>query len=73
MLIDRLKILWDKVILPDIRAGKQVVIVSHNHVLRGLIYMLKDVPEDFEQIESIPNAIPLIFELDNQFRVTKDF
>jgi len=56
MCVDRVKDIWLQKILPDMKAGENILIVAHNNVLRGLIKFLKQIP--ITECEKIPNGIP---------------
>jgi 2,3-bisphosphoglycerate-dependent phosphoglycerate mutase len=59
---------WETVIAPQIRAGKQVLIVAHGNSLRALIKYLDNV-SDADIVElNIPTARPLVYELDADLR-----
>jgi 2,3-bisphosphoglycerate-dependent phosphoglycerate mutase len=60
----RTSVFWDEVIVPQLRAGKRLLIVGHENNLRSLIKRLDNISnEDIINIE-LPRAIPLVFELD---------
>ena len=55
-------------IAPDLRAGRNVLVVAHGNSLRALVKML-DGMSDADIIEfNIPTAVPLVYELDEQLR-----
>lgn len=57
------------VIEKDMRAGRRVLIVSHGNSLRALVKHL-DAISDKDIVDlNIPTGIPLIYELDDGFRV----
>jgi 2,3-bisphosphoglycerate-dependent phosphoglycerate mutase len=54
---------WEKHILPDVRAGRNVLVVAHGNSLRALVMHLDALtPEQVIQLE-IPTGAPLLYEL----------
>lgn len=57
---------WESRIIPELRAGKNVLIVAHGNSLRALVKML-DVMSESDIVEfNIPTGIPILYELDAQ-------
>jgi 2,3-bisphosphoglycerate-dependent phosphoglycerate mutase len=56
---------WHESIVPDIRAGKRVVIAAHGNSLRALVKHLDGISEDEIVGLNIPTGIPLVYELDD--------
>jgi 2,3-bisphosphoglycerate-dependent phosphoglycerate mutase len=55
---------WHDQVVPDLRAGKGVMIVAHGNSLRALIKHLDGI-SDTEIVDlNIPTGIPLVYELD---------
>ena len=62
----RLLPLWQRKILPQLRMGRNVLVVSHGNTIRSLVKHIEDISDsDIEKIE-IATANPLLYELDNQ-------
>ncbi|HEX7185115.1 MAG TPA: 2,3-diphosphoglycerate-dependent phosphoglycerate mutase [Thermoanaerobaculia bacterium] len=59
---------WHGTIVPDLRAGKRVLITAHGNSLRALVKHLDDVPEDEIVGLNIPTGIPLVYELDQDLK-----
>jgi len=59
---------WHGTIVPDLRAGKRVLIAAHGNSLRALVKHLDGVPEEEIVGLNIPTGIPLIYELDDELR-----
>jgi 2,3-bisphosphoglycerate-dependent phosphoglycerate mutase len=56
---------WHERIAPQLRAGKNLLVVAHGNSLRALVKMLDNVPEA-EIVElNIPTGVPLLYELDD--------
>ncbi|CAN0212118.1 unnamed protein product [Pylaiella littoralis] len=60
---------WEKVICPDIKAGKRVLIAAHGNSLRALVKHLDQIPEDKITGLNIPTGVPLVYELDENLKV----
>jgi 2,3-bisphosphoglycerate-dependent phosphoglycerate mutase len=56
---------WHESIVPDVRAGKRVVIAAHGNSLRALVKHLDGVSEEEIVGLNIPTGIPLVYELDD--------
>jgi 2,3-bisphosphoglycerate-dependent phosphoglycerate mutase len=51
---------WNEVLVPRLRAGRRLLVVSHGNTLRGLVMHLDDLsPEAMERVE-IPSGVPLV-------------
>lgn len=59
---------WHGTIVPDIRAGKRVVIAAHGNSLRALIKHLDGVSDEEIVERNVPTGIPLVYELDGDLR-----
>jgi 2,3-bisphosphoglycerate-dependent phosphoglycerate mutase len=55
---------WHDAIVPDLRAGKRVVIAAHGNSLRALVKHLDGISEEEIVGLNIPTGIPLVYELD---------
>ena len=55
---------WDEVIVPQLKAGKRIMLVGHENNLRSIIKRLDGISnEDIIELE-LPRAIPIIYSLD---------
>ncbi len=59
---------WYDAIVPDLRAGRTVLVAAHGNSLRALVKHLDDLDEDTVVGLNIPTGIPLYYELDEAFR-----
>ena len=59
---------WYDVIVPDLRAGSLVLVVSHGNTLRALIKHLESVSDEASAVLNVPNAVPLRYDLDADLR-----
>ena len=59
---------WEQCIAPQLRAGRQVMIVAHGNSLRALVMMLDGLSAEAIVELNIPTGIPLVYELDDALR-----
>jgi len=55
---------WTEKIVPELKAGKRVLISAHGNSIRALIKYLDNVSETDIVDLNIPNGIPLVYEFD---------
>ena len=55
---------WDAEIVPDLRAGKTVLVTAHGNSLRALVKHLDGISDDDIAGLNIPTGIPLRYDLD---------
>lgn len=66
--IDRMLPYWESSIVPDLAAGKVVLVTAHGNSLRALVKHLDGISDDAIAELNIPTGIPLVYELDASFR-----
>jgi 2,3-bisphosphoglycerate-dependent phosphoglycerate mutase len=59
---------WYDAIVPDLRTGGCVLVVSHGNTLRALVKHLESIPDDQVAGLDIPTGIPLLYELGPDMR-----
>jgi 2,3-bisphosphoglycerate-dependent phosphoglycerate mutase len=64
---------WDKMIVPEIRSGKRVIISAHGNSLRALVKHLGNVSAEDIMNLNIPTGIPLVYELDDSLEPIKNY
>ena len=64
---------WEAVIVPQVMAGKRIIIAAHGNSLRGLIKYLDNVGDDEIVNLNIPTAQPLVYELDANLKPIKHY
>ena len=65
---------WHDAIVPQIRAGKRVIVAAHGNSLRALVKYLDNVSEEDILKLNIPTAVPLVYELDSDLRpISKEY
>jgi len=60
-------------ILPDVEAGKRVLIAAHGNSLRGLVKYLDNIPDEDIPGLNIPTGIPLVYELEDDLKPIRRF
>jgi 2,3-bisphosphoglycerate-dependent phosphoglycerate mutase len=55
---------WTKRISPELKAGRNVLIVAHGNSLRALVKMLDEISDEEIVGLNIPTGVPLLYELD---------
>ena len=64
---------FDKEIIPEIKKGKNILVVAHGNSIRGLIKYFDKLSDDEIVNVDIPNAIPLIYEFNENFEIIKRY
>jgi 2,3-bisphosphoglycerate-dependent phosphoglycerate mutase len=62
--VERMLPYWHDQVVPDLRAGKVVLISAHGNSLRALVKHLDGISDDDIAELNIPTGIPLVYELD---------
>ncbi len=62
--VERLLPCWRGEIVPEIAAGRRVLIAAHGNSLRALVKFLDEVPDEEIPGLEIPTGVPLVYELD---------
>ncbi|MBG0813740.1 phosphoglyceromutase [Planomonospora sp. ID82291] len=66
--VERMLPYWYDRIVPDLAAGRTVLVVAHGNSLRALVKHLDGIGDDEIAGLNIPTGIPLRYELDDDFR-----
>ena len=66
--VQRLLPHWYDAIVPDLAAGRTVLVVAHGNSLRALLKHLDGISDADIAGLNIPTGIPLLYELDARFR-----
>lgn len=64
---------WHNEIVPVVKSGKRVLIVAHGNSLRALVKYLDNVSEEDIVGLNIPTGVPLVYELDENFKPIKSY
>jgi 2,3-bisphosphoglycerate-dependent phosphoglycerate mutase len=59
---------WESRVVPELRDGKNVLIVAHGNSLRALVKMLDMMSEGDIVDFNIPTGVPILYELDEQLQ-----
>jgi 2,3-bisphosphoglycerate-dependent phosphoglycerate mutase len=70
IVIDRMLPYWEGEIVPDLKAGRTVLVAAHGNSLRGLVKHLDGIGDDEIAGLNIPTGIPLVYELDDVMKPT---
>jgi len=66
--VHRMMPYWHDAIIPDLAAGRTVLVVAHGNSLRALVKHLDGISDaDIAEL-NIPTGIPLVYEVDDSFR-----
>ena len=58
---------WHEVIVPDLAAGKTVLVAAHGNSIRAIVKYLDGIGDDEIVGVNIPTGIPLYYELNEDF------
>jgi len=64
---------WNETILPQLKAGKKILIAAHGNSLRALVKHLDNISDEEILKLNIPTGVPLVYEFDDQFNVIKHY
>ena len=68
LVIDRMLPYWENEIVPDLQAGKTVLVAAHGNSLRGLVKHLDGISDEDIAALNIPTGIPLVYELGDDLK-----
>ena len=68
IVIDRMLPYWESEIVPDLQAGKTVLVTAHGNSLRALVKHLDGISDEDIANLNIPTGIPLVYELDDDMK-----
>lgn len=64
---------WNKVIVPQIQSGQNVLMVAHGNSLRALIKHLDNISDQAILGYNIPTGVPLVYELDDDLKPLQNY
>jgi 2,3-bisphosphoglycerate-dependent phosphoglycerate mutase len=64
---------WNDTIVPDIRAGKRVIIAAHGNSLRAMVKHLDKMSEAEIMELNIPTGVPLVYEFDEEMKPVRHY
>ncbi len=59
---------WESDVIPDLKAGKTVLVAAHGNSLRAIIKHLDGIDDETIAGLNVPTGIPLVYELDEDFK-----
>ncbi|MCL3861475.1 phosphoglyceromutase [Actinotalea sp. K2] len=57
---------WESDVVPDLQAGKTVLVAAHGNSIRAIVKYLDDIDDETIAGINIPTGIPLLYELDEE-------
>lgn len=66
--IERTLPYWDDVIVPQMKAGKKILIAAHGNSLRGIVKHLDSMSDAAIMELNLPTGIPFVYELDKNLK-----
>jgi 2,3-bisphosphoglycerate-dependent phosphoglycerate mutase len=63
--IERVLPYWDSAIVPELKAGKRVIIAAHGNSLRALVKHLSGISDGDIVHEEIPTGKPMVYDLND--------
>lgn len=69
----RIQPYWHNTIVPEIQAGKRILIVSHNNILRTLMMHLDNLSQTQVMKLSLATAKPIVYELDSELKAIRHY
>ena len=70
IVIDRMLPYWESDIIPSLASGQTVLVTAHGNSLRALVKHLDGISDEDIAELNIPTGIPLVYELDGEFKPT---
>ena len=64
---------WKNAIVPELKAGKKVLVSASGNSLRALVKIIEDIPNGEIVHFNIPTGVPLVYELDKNFKAIKHY
>ncbi len=64
---------WHSHIVPELKAGKKLLIAAHGNSLRALVQHLDQISNEEIVKLNIPTAVPLVYELDDDLKPLKSY
>lgn len=65
--------LWEESIVPELKQGKHVLVVSHRNTLRALVKHLEDIPDAAAAKVKVATGRPMVYELDDRLRPVRHY
>jgi 2,3-bisphosphoglycerate-dependent phosphoglycerate mutase len=62
---------WESKILPDVRAGKRIIVAAHGNSLRSIVMHLDGLSKEEVLELNIPTGVPLLYQFDDRGNVVE--
>lgn len=59
---------WEQEIVPQLKAGKTVLVAAHGNSIRAIVKFIENIPDDVIPGLEIPTGTPLVYELDRDLK-----
>jgi len=66
--IERTLPYWNDVIVPQMKAGKKILVAAHGNSLRGIVKHLDNMSDEEIMGCNLPTGIPFVYELDEDLK-----
>ena len=64
---------WNKVIVPELKKGKKLLISAHGNSMRALVKYMDKMSDEAVVELNIPTGIPLVYELDDKLHPVRHY
>ena len=64
---------WNSAIVPELKAGKRVIIAAHGNSLRALVKHLSGISDDDIVHEEIPTGKPMVYQLNDDLTAKRRY
>jgi 2,3-bisphosphoglycerate-dependent phosphoglycerate mutase len=71
--VERVVEYWDERMVPQLKAGRRLLVAAHGNSLRGLVKYLDEISDVEIMKLNIPTGIPLIYELDETLKPVRRY
>ncbi len=71
--VARVMPMWEETIAPALRRGERLLLTAHGNSLRALVMHLDRLSGEQIVKVNIPNAVPLVYELDDELRPIRNY
>jgi 2,3-bisphosphoglycerate-dependent phosphoglycerate mutase len=71
--VERFLPFWFEDVVPQLKAGKKIIMAAHGNSLRALVKYLDNVSEQDILALNIPTGMPLVYELDENLNPIKSY
>lgn len=69
--VARLLPYWNDALVPDLAAGRTVLVAAHGNSIRALVKHLDGIDDEAISKLNIPTGIPLVYDLDDDYKPRK--